>query len=342
MKRSAPAQKILIIRLHAVGDTAITIPACNFIRKNYPGCELHFLTTAPPSGFVDSFGIFNKVVEIGRGFDIPKSGYNSFSKRFSRLVSSFKTGLKLRKNNYDVVIDLQNNKFSRMIRKITSAKKYSEFECYEEKSHSKRVIDTFDRAGFKNVKNDFSLTLGGGQVGEGKNILINNGWDGKQKIILVNPAGLYETRRWGLENYLKLSELFISNGNSYVILISGTEKIKNISAELKTSLGKNLIDIAGITTLREIPGILSHISGVVSDDSGLYHIAWAMGIPGVMLLGSTKSHWTCQPGEHNVCLNSSDLECGNCMKEICKWGDTRCLKRYEPEYVYKRLIEVMN
>lgn len=340
MKLPAPAQKILIIRLHAIGDTVITIPACNFIKKNYPGCELHFLTTALPAGLVDSFGILSSVIEIGRGFEIPESGFNSFSKKFSRLVSSFKTGLRLRKNRYDIVIDLQNNKFSRMIRKLISAKRYSEFENFEEKSHSNRVIDTFNRAGFKNIKNDFTFALRKEQINEGKNILLNNGWDGKQKIVLVNPAGLYETRRWGLENYLKLSEILIRN--NYTLLISGTKKIKNISGELKTLLGNNLIDIAGVTKPREIPGILSHISGSVSDDSGLYHTAWAMGIPGVLLLGSTNSKWTCQPGEHSVCLNSSDLDCGNCKKEVCKWGDTRCLKRYNAEFVFEKLREIIN
>lgn len=339
MKESAPALKILLIRLHAIGDTAITLPACNFIRKNYPGHELHFLTTALPSGLVDSTGIFSRVFKLEKGFEINDTGYSSFSKRFRRLVSSIKTGLKLRKNNYDAVVDLQNNKFSRILRKIVSAKRYSEFENFEERSHSQRVIDAFTKAGLENVKNDFGITLRQEQVNDGKNILLRSGWDGKQKIIMVNPAGLYETRRWGLENYLKLSELLLRN--NYAVMISGTEKIKKISAEFKTRLGANPIDIAGITSIREIPGILSHISGAVSDDSGLYHIAWSMGIPGVLLLGSTKSHWTCQPGEHNVCLNSSDLDCGNCMKETCRWGDTRCLKRYEPEYVFSRLVEVM-
>jgi len=340
VKGSAFARKILIIRLHATGDTALTLPACNFIKKNYPAHELHFLTTALPSGLVDSSGIFSRVIKLEKGFGINDTGYSSFSNRFSRLISSFKTGLSLRKNKYDIVVDLQNNKFSRMIRRIISAERFSGFENFEETSHCQRVIDAFTKAGLENVKNDFDITLLEEQVNDGRNILLGSGWDGKQKIILVNPAGMYETRRWGTENYLKLSELLIRN--NYAVLISGTEKIKNISAEFKTRFGANLIDIAGITSIREIPGILSHISGAVSDDSGLYHIAWSMGIPGVLLLGSTNSHWTCQPGEHNVCLNSSDLDCGNCMKETCKWGDTRCLKRYNTEFVFEKLREVMN
>lgn len=335
-----PIQKILIIRLHAVGDTAISIPACNFIKKNYPGYELHFLTTAISGGLVESFGIFSKVFDIGRGFENPKTEYNGLSTKFNRLVSSVKTGLKFRKNKYDIVIDLQNNKFSRVVRKLTAAKRHSEFEKYAEKSHSERVIDTFKSAGFKNVTNDFSMDVEEQQLKICREILLNNGWDGIKKVILINPAGLYETRKWGIENYLGLSQLLINNG--YTVLISGTEKIKNIFAELKSHLGKDLIDIAGITTLKEIPGILSHISGVVSDDSGLFHIAWSMGIPGVLLLGATRSDWTCQPGEHTICLNSSDLECGNCMKETCKWGDTRCLKRYKPEEVFDKLTGLMN
>lgn len=339
MKYSEPIKKILIIRLHAVGDTAISIPACNFIKRNYPGYEQHFLTTAMTAGLVASFGIFSKVFDIGPGFENSETEYNGLSRKLKRLVSSVKTGLKLRKNKYDIVIDLQNNKFSRVVRMLTAAKQHSEFKKYAEKSHSERVIDTFNSAGFKNVTNDFSLDMQEQQLNSGRDIMLNNGWDGIKKVVLINPAGLHETRRWGIENYLKLSQLLINNG--YTVMISGTEKIKNISAELKSLLGKNLIDIAGITTLQEIPGILSYISGAVSDDSGLFHIAWAMGIPGILLLGATRSDWTCQPGEHSICLNSDDLECGNCMKETCKWGDTRCLKRYKPEEVNGKLIGLM-
>ncbi len=340
MDNTITEKKILIIRLHATGDTAITIPVCNFIKKNYPGYELHYLTVKSNTGLMGSFNIFKSVYDIGLGFEFPGTGYNSSSAKFRRQLSCLSTAFKLRKNKYDAVIDLQNNKYSRTIRKIISPRLYAEFEKYEALSHSQRIIDTFIKAGFENVKNDFRSEIREQDIINGKKILEDNGWDGLRKIILINPAGLYETRRWGLENYLKLSELLAERG--YDIMISGTESIKKFSSEFKNHIGNNMINIAGKTSLSELPGILTHIGGIVSDDSGLFHLAWAMGKPGVLLLGATRADWTCQPGDHTICLNSSDLDCGNCMKETCKWGDTRCLKRYEPEEVCKKLADLIH
>ena len=87
---------------------------------------------------------------------------------------------------------------------------------------------------------------------------------------------------WGDENYLALGKLLVKAG--YIILLSGTEKMISKAAEFKNQFGSNLIDVTGKTALEEMPGILLHTSGIVSDDSGLFHITWAMGKPGVLLL----------------------------------------------------------
>ncbi len=340
LKKETVPGRILVIRLHAVGDTALTLPACAHLRKIYPSAEIDLLTVKYIKGLARAFNIFDNVYFPKSGFDITEPDYGNFSKKLLRLKSAFGSGLRLRKRKYDAVIDLQNNKYSRLIRKLIAAECFSEFDRYEAKPHSERVIDAFTRAGFDGIQNDFSSNISPTDIEKGKKILINNDWDGIRKIVLLNPAGLYETRMWGDKNYIELGMKLVSAG--YMLLLSGTEKMKGKAIEFKEQFGSNLIDVTGKTSLEEIPGILFHISGIVSDDSGLFHICWAMGKPGVLLLGATRSDWTCQPGAHTICLNSSDLECGNCMKEICKWGDTRCLKRYEANDVYNKLIQLMD
>ncbi|MEO8512933.1 MAG: glycosyltransferase family 9 protein [Ignavibacteria bacterium] len=339
LKVGLSPEKILVIRLHAVGDAALTMPACSSLRKRFPAAEIDFLTIKNIKGLISAFNIFDCVYFPESGFDFIETGYESLSQKFLRFKSVFKIGLVLRKKKYDAVIDLQNNRYSRIIRKLTGAKCFSEFDRYEAKPHSERVLDAFSLAGFKGVQNDFNLNISAGAIQKGEKILNDNGWVLDKKLIMLNPAGLYETRMWGDENYQQLGMLLIKAG--YMLLLAGTEKMKKKAAEYKDQFGNNLIDITGKTALEDIPGILFHTSGIVSDDSGLFHISWAMGKPGVLLLGATRADWTCQPGLHTICLNSSDLECGNCMKEICKWGDTRCLKRYEPRDVYSKLMELM-
>jgi ADP-heptose:LPS heptosyltransferase len=111
---------------------------------------------------------------------------------------------------------------------------------------------------------------------------------------------------------------------------------------LKSALGENLIDHTGKTTLQEALGVLANCSLVISEDSGLVHMAWALGVPLVLMLGSTRSDWTCHTTGKIICLNSSDLECGNCMQPQCKYGDVHCLTRYTPEFIYRKSLTLLN
>jgi heptosyltransferase II len=72
---------------------------------------------------------------------------------------------------------------------------------------------------------------------------------------------------------------------------------------------------------------------VLSEDSGLMHMAWTSRVPLVALLGSTPSVWAAPQGNTSVCLDSSDLECGCCDTPECRFGDVHCLTRYSPEFV---------
>lgn len=332
-------EKILVIRLHAIGDAALTLPACNSLRKNYPAAQIDFLTTGNAQGLIAAFSMFDHLYVLKDGFELSRHRYDSSSAKLARLTAASRMGIELRKIGYDVIVDLQNNKYSRIIRKLSGAVFYSEFDKYEPKAHSLRTIETFHRAGFVNIENKFSPKVFENIASGGKKMLMDNGWDGKKKIILLNPAGAYETRMWGDGNYIAIGGKVIADGQ--MLLVLGTEKIKNPAETLKKEYKEKLIDLTGKTALAEVPGVVSHISGIVSDDSGLYHISWAMGKPGILLLGATRSDWTCQGGSHTVCLNSSDMECGNCMLEKCKWEEVRCLKRYSAETVYELLKKVM-
>ncbi|MCC6865211.1 MAG: glycosyltransferase family 9 protein [Ignavibacteria bacterium] len=331
--------KILVIRLHAAGDTALSFPACISFKKNYPDAEIDLLTLKNYSTLADAFNIFNNIYFPEGNFDYKHTSYRGYSGKLSRYKSIFKISAVLRRMKYDKIIDLQNNRYSRLVRKITGVKDFSEFDNYAPKPHSIRVLETFDRAGFKEVLNLCKPQLSFDTLHKGETILKKNGWDGIRKIILINPAGLYETRRWGDENYFALAQKLIDEG--FIILLAGTNDIKEKANEYSRRFNKNLINLVGKTSLYEITGVISCISGAVSDDSGLFHITWALGKPGILLLGATRSDWTCQPGNHTLCFNSSDLECGNCMKPDCKYGDIRCLNRFTPEFVLEKLLSLL-
>jgi ADP-heptose:LPS heptosyltransferase len=173
-------------------------------------------------------------------------------------------------------------------------------------------------------------------------ILKENGWNGKRNLILINPAGAFSTRNWPLENYVAFMKLFLQKFPQSQFLVMGVELIKYKAAFLKNIFHENLICLVNKTTPAEAFAIVQKVKFVLSEDSGLMHIAWVSGIPTLSMFGSTRSDWSRPLGEYSLLLDSSDLPCGNCLLASCKYGDVHCLTRYTPEFVFEKALQLLN
>ncbi|HEY3250852.1 MAG TPA: glycosyltransferase family 9 protein [Ignavibacteria bacterium] len=328
-------KRILIIRLHAIGDTAITLPLCQALRKLFPSAEIDYLAGERSMGLLQSLTIFNNIYSFP---DYKINRAPGFFIKLKRYKASFSMALKLRRRKYDVFIDLQHNRISKIIRKVSGVKYWSELDRYAPEPASLRMIDAFRLAGF-NITPEHNLSIRKELLENASKTLFDEGWNGKEKLVVLNPAGLWKTRNWQIENYVSLSELFLKN-NNVKFLILGDERISEKAKSISMKLDDKIIDLTEKTTLSEALTILSMCSLLISEDSALFHMSWALGVPSLVMLGSTRSDWTCHDSKHVLCLSSDDLECGNCMEPECRYEDVHCLTRYSPEFVYKKAMSL--
>src|SRR5439155_9185448 len=131
--------------------------------------------------------------------------------------------------------------------------------------------------------------------------------------------------------YIRFTALWLQQFPHTRFVTLGTSFIAETAQSLKSAMGDSLINLVGLTTPREAFVVLQHADLVLSEDSGLMHMAWVSGRPTLALFGSTRSDWSRPLGDHSFFLDSSDLPCGNCMQEHCAYGDVHCLTRYTPE-----------
>ena len=165
-------------------------------------------------------------------------------------------------------------------------------------------------------------------------ILKEAGYHGDNKIIVLNPAGSFVTRSWPLDRYIGFANSWIDRVDANAqFLILGTDAIRDKAAYLKEKLGDRIINLLGRTTHSEAFALLQKAELIVSEDSGLMHMAWVAHVPVVALFGSTRSAWSRPLGEWSICLDSSDLECGECLQPTCRFGDVRCLSRDTAEFI---------
>ena len=328
-KKTLP-KRILAIRLQAMGDVVITLPYLQDLRNKLPAeVQIDFLTRYETDPIPRNLILFDKIFSI--------AGKRSFKKQF---IFTLFLLPKLLLRRYDVVIDLQNNRLSKFVRKILHPASWVEFDRTSPIPAGERTRLTIDAVGLGKSTLANKLQLKSDL--NAREILISNGWNENKKLILLNPAGAFETRNWPLENYVSLARQWLSRYPNKQFLILGLPTISSKAAQLKSELGTDIINLVEKTNASEAFAILRYVSLVITEDSGLMHMAWISGIPVFALLGGTRSDWSRPLGALSDFIDSSDLECGNCMLEKCKWGDTRCLTRYTPAYVFERATSLLS
>ena len=321
---------MVVIRFQAMGDVVITLPYLNDFKMQFPETELYFVTTAEVSLIPASLKLFDRVVAIG-------GGRNAWLQFFFMLCKlPFLLG-----QRHEVVMDLQNNKISRIIRKALRPKAWCEFDRFSPLSAGERTRLTMESLGLGEVKMNTSFDQQiHRQVIDQR--LILNGWKKEYSLIILNPAGAFDTRHWPIQNYVTLSLLLKNKYPKVQFLIMGLGiKLHSGVEYLKSTLKDDLIDLTDKTTPAEAFALVKRAQLMITEDSGLMHMAWVQAVPTLAIFGSTRSDWSAPQGAWSVCLNSSDLACGNCMREQCIYGDNRCLTRYTPEFVYQKAITLL-
>jgi heptosyltransferase-2 len=94
--------------------------------------------------------------------------------------------------------------------------------------------------------------------------------------------------------------------------------------------------LAGQTTLIDAMVLIAAARGVVSNDSGLMHVAAAFGVPQVAVFGSTSPEHTPPLSPHARVLWLKDelkLNCMPCFDRTCRFGHYRCLTEVMPQRV---------
>ncbi|SIT29351.1 ADP-heptose:LPS heptosyltransferase [Filimonas lacunae] len=320
-KRSVPPKRVLAIRLQAMGDLVITLPYLQALRDSLPpGTQLDLLTRQEVAAIPQHLHLFNRVFAIGGG--------RVFKRQFLYAIFLLP---RLMLRRYDVVLDLQNNKLSRMVRLVLRPRAWTEFDRLSPISAGLRNQNTIAAVGLGNHAAAFHLCLR--EPVDTAGLLRRNGWDGVSGLVVLNPAGAFATRHWPVENYVSFARQWLQHFPQTQFLVIGVPLVAEKATFFQRQLGGRLINLVSKTTPVEAFALLQQVRLTLTEDSGLMHMSWVQGIATLALFGSTRSDWSAPLGRHSLLLHSGDLPCGSCMREQCLHGNTPCLTRYTPEQV---------
>jgi ADP-heptose:LPS heptosyltransferase len=321
-------ERILILRFHALGDLMITLPYIASLKKKIPLAFFTLLTSREFSDLPKNLLLFDEVID----FNSHRNG------KLQLLLCLLKLPM-LWLRRFEIVIDLQNNKASRMIRYFLFPKSWTQFDKRSLITAGERTQTCLTALGLGNVSIDTELLMRDNQLYKTR-IAIHSLKE--YDYIILNPGGSFPSRNWPTERYVQFCEAWLKKDQNIQFLVLGMSTLSAKAEQLKKDIGNKVIDLCGKTTLVEAFALIHKSKLVLTEDGGLMHMAWTQGVPTVALFGSTASYWSTPLGHWSICLNSSDLPCGNCLLAECRFGDNRCLTRYSSQMVFERSVQLLD
>jgi heptosyltransferase-2 len=344
IKKVKSVTKILIVGPSWVGDMVMAQSLFMVLKQQNPACQIDVLAPAW------SLPLLQRMPEVSGAIAMPV-GHGSL-----QLAVRWKLGRQLSKVGYDQAILLPNSLksalvpwFARIPRR-TGWKGESRYVLLNDlrkldKEKYPLMVERFvalavDSAAELPACPNPTLTIEKSAI---ETLLIKFTLDVDRPVLVLCPGAEFgPSKRWPEKHYAAVAARMIDDGWQVWLMGSAKDQpvAEDICARLTESQRQHSAILAGNTALSEAVDLMSLASAVVSNDSGLMHIAAALGRPLVSVYGSTSPKFT-PPLAEQVEIVSIPVDCGPCFQRECPLGHMKCLNDLRPQRVIDALQRVV-
>jgi heptosyltransferase-2 len=166
-------------------------------------------------------------------------------------------------------------------------------------------------------------------------LLGDNKIDPEEGFVAVAARAVAPSRRWGSENYALLSRRILKELRLRVVLVGSTAERR--AGNEVAGEEEGIVNICGQTDMETAAAVLSMAKLFIGNDSGLAHVAAAVGISMVVLSGADKPAETSPISDKKTVIIRDNLDCISCVKNICpQKGEAfmRCMKDITVDEVF--------
>ncbi len=338
-------KKILIIRLSSIGDIILMTPLLRNLRRHFPEAQIDVVIKAVFADLLRHHRAINHLYEV-----VPERGSAGLNE----------LGVTLRDQRYDVVLDIHKNFRSFQLARAAQAPLVLR--------HKKFLLRRWLFVQFKwnllrdapPIRQRYILAAAPLDVVDdglpaeifwtdnderrAEATLRAGGWDGHTPIVALAPGAGFFTKRWPVESFAEVAKEISSRG--YFVTILGGLQDTILAEQIQNALKRNCVSLAGQTSLLVSAAILKKCRVLICNDTGLMHMAEAVGVPLIAIFGSTTRELGFFPQlKTSHVLENPNLPCRPCShlgKSKCPKGHFLCMKEIAPEKViaeYGRLFE---
>jgi len=336
-------KKILIIKISALGDVILSVPSLRAVRKKFPGARIKALV-----------GLASADILRGCPYIDERIVYDPDA-RDAGLKGLLKTASRLRKEDFDIVIDLQNNKASHLLSFLSMAaarygydnKKWG-FLLNRRVRPVKKAMDpvthqfrTLKLLGIEKGDEALELWLPKENEKWADDFLMENWTDAGRVLAGVNigASGRWRSKRWDTAYIARLCDELAKKYNIRTVL-TGVGEDREAAAQIAALTKSKPIIAAGKTDILKLAALIKRCGVYITTDSAPLHIAACLKRPLIALFGPTdpKRH---MPHAAVCKILKANVRCAPCYNPVCP-RDHRCMKRIKVEDVLSAVDELIS
>ncbi len=320
-KNTANIRKILVISLSNIGDVILTFPVIDILRTDFPKAEISVV--AGP-----------RAETLLRGNPHLENVF-VFDKRQSFLKNICFMG-KLRKENYDLVVDLRNTAIPFFIggRYRTSFWDYKKNNVHMRLKHLNRLRTIYPYSAQAQEK--YSLF-----IPEKDRIYIGQLLEGEicvdvKKNIVVAPGAANHDKRWTQKGFQEIGDYLVKQGAN--IIFVGDQNDREFAQGIQERMREHSVNFCGRLTLIQLAELCKRASLVISNDSAPMHLASYLDRPVLAVFGPTDPQKYGPWSKKSYFLHKNE-HCLKCQNNRLTTSHT-CMEAVKSEDVIKILKEI--
>lgn len=332
-------RRYLIVGPSWVGDMVMAQSLFITLKKIYPDCVIDVVS---PEW---SLPLLQRMPQVSNGISLPVL-HGKFS-----LLTRIKTGLSLRNNNYTHAIIIPRSWKSALVTYFSGVSTRTGYRGEMrygllndirklDKNILKQTVQRYVAHAYEADSigpPDIPLPVLNIDTENRDKLLSALGLDTEKPVIAFMPGAEYgPAKQWPLEYYAELATMLLDKG--YQVWVMGSSKDERAGTQIVNGLTGPAYNLCGKTGLVDVVDLLSCAEQVVTNDSGLMHVAAAVGVTINAIYGSSTPDYTPPLAEKNkINVSYLGLECSPCFKRVCPLGHTKCLKNIRPMDVFTNI-----
>jgi heptosyltransferase-2 len=306
----------------------MTLPVLDRLTENYPQAEITCLVGPRPRKVFENNPYIRRLIVYDKHCPLRKK---------------IRLFLELRKEKFDMVVDLRNSLFGILLAaryKAPFIKDIPKGMSHMWQRHLCKLPKiTRGCQGLSGAGQRKSLWISPQDRKYIDNFLIQNKITSQNKLIVVAPGGRSHIKRWPIENFVKVCGKLLEDKMLRLVLV-GDAQDSFAAEDIARECEGKVLNLTGGTTIAQLAYLLKQASLLLTNDSACLHLGSYLNIPIVAIFGPTNE-LKYGPWSGSNLVVSKDIFCRPCEQAQCRFATLDCLRLVRVEDVLSAVKKLL-